>query len=318
MKKYLAILLLLLSIAEAKAQAYKMFLGADDKRADSAKAISYIIYRKFSDTSWLMQQYDMHNYIMQAGTFKDKELAVAHGKFVYYNHYYTYRLNIPKLRMQNLDTSNFLHTYGEFKDGQKDGWWVTYFKNGNKAVAEYYRNGVLDGPYLGYNSETGAAFVTGNFVNDRREGKWAMLNTKGDTVQLDNYYHGKIFESTKAMKPYNEPKLTDEFVAFVDKAVHDIVGNDDQFNITVGFDIAADGKPSKPTIVGRGYNKNFDPQLLKALEAGPAWIPANEGDRSKTVKDFSAVKIEVVKGGLVKVTKLEYGSAKQRYYNLTH
>jgi hypothetical protein len=316
MKKYFALLLLLLSVAEVEAQAYKMFLNTDGKQTDSVKAISYIIYRKFTDTSWLMQQYDMHNALMQAGTFKDKDLSVPHGQFVYYNHFYTYKLNIPK--PNKLDTSNFMRTYGQYKDGQKNGWWINYFKNGNRSVAEYYRNGVLNGPYLGYVSETGTVFITGNFENDRREGKWATLNAKGDTIQLDNYYHGRIFESTKAMKPYNEPKPTDDFIAFVDRAVRRIVNDNDEFKITVGFDIAADGKPSNPTIVSKGYNKYVNAQLIEALKTGPDWVPANEGSNDKPVKDFSAVVIEVVKGGLVKVTKLNYGGTKQRYYNMTH
>jgi hypothetical protein len=134
MKRFLVVLLLMFIISSANAQVYRMFMKDDGKQTDSAKANSYIIIKKLSDTSWLMQNYDMQNRIMQAGTYKDRNLQIPNGKFVYCDRLNTYNMSKAVLRVGNVDTAIFLRTYGEFKNGKKDGWWIDYVRNGHQEI----------------------------------------------------------------------------------------------------------------------------------------------------------------------------------------
>ncbi len=316
MKKYFILLLILFTVCGARAQVYRTFLDVDDKRIDSVKALSYILVRQVSDTSWLMQQYDMHNSIMQAGTFKDKSLHIPHGKFVYYNKFYTYRMKWSR-GFKPPDTSNYLRGYGEYKDGKKNGWWIDYYRNGNKDRAEYYKNGLLDGPYEAYNHDTNTIFTAGNYVNDKREGEWDILSQKGDTLEKDMYFNGKVFERHQQLKQFVAAASPVDFIGMIEEKVTRLINETDHFKVLIGFDITPEGKVINPKIIGRGYNKSFDKQLLEILSSSPVWVPANSGDPAKPIQDFSAVNIEADNRHVLAIL-VNYGNSKQMYYNMTH
>lgn len=319
MKKYLTLLLLLYSVAQVRAQAYKVFLDADGKRTDSAKAVSYIISRKFTDTSWLMQQYDKHNTIMQAGTFKDKDLHIADGKFVYYSRLYIYKMKLAKFSKPT-DTINYLKTYGSFKNGLKDGWWIDYFRNGNKEYANYFVDGKLNGRSESYNRDFNTILVEGNNLDDTRNGEWHIYNPHGVIIQTDTYYRGKLLESKKTYPPYNPPKAPDGFNDFIDLGIRKLINNpaDMQltaFRVVVSFDVDSTGKLSNPKISGKGYKKDFDKELLAMLANSPLWIPANAGEEKKAINDNSLIAIQVSNNRvMIKILDAD----QSRFYNIMH
>lgn len=316
MKKIIPLFALIITAFTAHAQLYKIFVDENGKRIDSAKALSYIVWRQVSDTSWLMQQYDKHGAILQAGTFKDKDLSIPHGKFVYYSKLTTYNMKF-KSALKLTDTSNFLRTYGEFKDGKKEGWWINYFRNGKKESVQYYRNGLMNGPSEVYNYDTNAVLVAGKYVNDQREGEWDMFSASGDTIQRDMYYHGKVFESHKSMKAFHSATPPPSFTTMIERKASRLISSADSVKVMVEFDITAEGKLINPKLIGRSKDKNFDAKLAEIFSASEQWTPASAGDPLKPVKDFSAVRL-VIRNGNAEATLINNANAKERYYNVMH
>jgi antitoxin component YwqK of YwqJK toxin-antitoxin module len=65
-----------------------------------------------------------------------------------------------------------------YLNGLKNGLCVTYWVGDeNKRTVSgkvTYRNGKLDGPYTAYNKD-GVPYESGTYVNDRKEGKWTLI-----------------------------------------------------------------------------------------------------------------------------------------------
>jgi hypothetical protein len=314
LKHFLLLLFFLSPAVFTKAQVYKTFLDEKGNAVDQPKAKSYLIVKQLADSVWLMKQFDMRDTIMVSGTFKDKTLAVPNGKFVYY---YKFR---PDESMKwsvtsAIDTLNRIKTYGVFKNGLKDGYWIDYFDGRRKSIVEFYENGILNGPYESYNNDTGTLMAQGNYVNGERDGEWHLLNPHGEIIQTDMYRRGKVYKSRKSISNYKAPEPTREFYIFMDKRIRKLINDRDVAKIFVSFTITVDGKLIAPRIVGKGYQADFDKQLLDILPSSPLWKSANKGDASKPIEDFSMATIEI-RNGQVQISIINYG--KDVFYNLTH
>ncbi|MGZ3767220.1 MAG: toxin-antitoxin system YwqK family antitoxin [Mucilaginibacter sp.] len=320
MKKLLLLLVLTLPACFAEAQVYRTFLDENGHSTDSAKAKTYIIFRQLADTAWLMQHYDKNGNIMEAGTFKDRALQIPHGKFVFYHKFAPKNLKNKSFARAGLDTMNHLKTYGVYKDGLKEGYWVDYFPNGHKAVVNYYEHGKLNGPSETYNYDTNTVLARGSYENDQREGHWTLLNPHGVVIQTDVYHLGKVVSSKESMPAYEPPKPMPEFYTYMDKGVHNMINDpadlpQSGIRVVVTVDVSDSGKLSNPKLVGKGYSKSFDKNLLELLGKSPLWVPANTGEEKKPIKDFSILSVEVY-NGLVTVKTLD--QSKARFYNITH
>lgn len=80
-----------------------------------------------------------------------------------------------KLRMQ-----------GEYRYGQKNGYWVAYFENGNIWSEGYYKDGVNHGKTITYH-ENGKKYFEGRYENGRRSGKWRFWNEEGGLEKEIDY-----------------------------------------------------------------------------------------------------------------------------------
>lgn len=69
---------------------------------------------------------------------------------------------------------------GSFKNGLRDGAWVTYYENGQLRDKGNYQNGVQQGLWTAY-TDYGKLESTGNFVAGKREGFWLV----------DELWHGR-------------------------------------------------------------------------------------------------------------------------------
>jgi antitoxin component YwqK of YwqJK toxin-antitoxin module len=88
---------------------------------------------------------------------------------------------------------------GSFKNGRKDGAWVSYYQNGQLRYKDNYKNGETEGAWVGYYEngqlwykknykngksegasvgyyENGQLHDKGNFKNDEMEGVWITYN----------------------------------------------------------------------------------------------------------------------------------------------
>lgn len=321
MKKILLTVLLLQVAYLVNAQDYRLFIDDNGRSTDAFKATSYIIVKQLADTTWLMQQYDMENAVLQSGMFKDKNLQIPHGKYVYYRKLDFYNNKMMKEILKS-DTANCIMTEGEFKDGKKDGRWTDYFIGGKKREEAYYKYGVLNGPYRSYNDDRSTIALSGSYVDGKREGKWDMFNLEGKVIETDKYRNGKVYNRKMTLSPYNPPKPPHGFETYVTRAFRKAATAQDieskAIEYSVVFTVTIDGKVVKPELTLPGQDDNpLARMLLGIIENSPQWKPANTGDETKPIEDFAIISVEINKGSIT--TKvLDYAKAKAVYYNLTH
>lgn len=249
MKKTPFIISFLLIASFANSQGYKLFIDDNGKSINSFTATSYINVKQLADTAWLMQQYDMKNAILQSGMFKDKHLKIPNGKFIYYRKLNFYNNAAMKEALKS-DTTNYIMTEGEFKDGKKNGAWIDYFIGGKKKEEAFYKDGVPNGPYRSYNDDHITVALSGNYVDGKREGEWQMFNFEGKVIETDKYRNGKMYNRKMTLDPYNPPKMPNGFETYVDNALKKAIPAKDLENTaityTIIFQLQSTGKLLNP------------------------------------------------------------------------
>ncbi len=75
---------------------------------------------------------------------------------------------------------------GEYKNGKKDGHWVSYYENGHKWSEGYYTNGINNGETTTWH-ENGEVYYTGFYDHGHRSGTWKFYDEKGDFIKEINY-----------------------------------------------------------------------------------------------------------------------------------
>jgi antitoxin component YwqK of YwqJK toxin-antitoxin module len=73
---------------------------------------------------------------------------------------------------------------GEFKDGRRNGEWISYFENGNKWSLNSYKVGILDGEYRTW-YENGEPNVMGHYTNGQPSGTWKYYDENGNLLKED-------------------------------------------------------------------------------------------------------------------------------------
>ncbi|MXW04391.1 MAG: hypothetical protein F4Z81_04895 [Gemmatimonadetes bacterium] len=89
-------------------------------------------------------------------------------------------------------------TEGKTVNGKKDGYWITYYANGNKRSEGNYRMGVKDGNWIQYFSN-GNKKSEGRFKNGLNEGWYTCWHENG-TKQWEGDYGphvGKSYDGKK-------------------------------------------------------------------------------------------------------------------------
>jgi len=75
---------------------------------------------------------------------------------------------------------------GEYKDGERHGYWVYYFNNGNIWSEGFYNMGKNDGKRLTY-FENGKLRYEAYYKDDERVGKWKFFDEAGNLIKEVNY-----------------------------------------------------------------------------------------------------------------------------------
>ena len=78
-------------------------------------------------------------------------------------------------------------TDGEYLDGEKHGYWVTFYANGNKRSEGAYAHGRKNGLWIQY-WPNGAKKSVGTFVNDKFTGKYCAYHANGNR-QVEGSYN---------------------------------------------------------------------------------------------------------------------------------
>jgi len=75
-----------------------------------------------------------------------------------------------------------LRMEGEYKNGQKDGHWISYYNNGNPWSEGFYKEGRNEGKTTTWH-ENGKKYYEGFYKNNERSGKWTFWDEDGNLVK---------------------------------------------------------------------------------------------------------------------------------------
>ena len=79
---------------------------------------------------------------------------------------------------------------GSFRNGNRDGWWVRYHKNGQLMGKVNFENGKEQGAFVSYR-DNGQLKNKGNYKNGKEEGAWVWYYDNGQVNNKGNYKKGK-------------------------------------------------------------------------------------------------------------------------------
>ncbi len=86
---------------------------------------------------------------------------------------------------------------GKIVQGKKDGPWIGFYEDGSVLwEGLYYRGTTLS--WKEYH-DNGEIFVTGEFNNGKKDGRWDIYDKKGKLIAQEFFKSGKIIE-TKIIK----------------------------------------------------------------------------------------------------------------------
>lgn len=75
---------------------------------------------------------------------------------------------------------------GEYKDGKRNGLWISWYMNGNKWSEGSFKNGKSDGKRVTY-FENGKVRYEGEYKNDLRTGKWRFFDETGKLLTEQDF-----------------------------------------------------------------------------------------------------------------------------------
>ena len=79
---------------------------------------------------------------------------------------------------------------GSFKNGEREGPWVSYWDNGQLSSKFDYKNGKLEGPWI-YYYEDGQLDRKGDYKNDKQEGPWVSYHDNGQLWWKGDHKNGE-------------------------------------------------------------------------------------------------------------------------------
>jgi len=298
MKIFVPAVLIFASLA-GYSQTSKIFFGPRGPITDSAKARLYLIVNRVSDTVWNVKQYDMDNVLNYSGTYKDKELTVQNGHFIYYALGSIAMLK-PGTKVMEIGPGVFQYVQatGDYINGMKNGEWVEYRSNGNRMTVNTYKNDFQNGLYEKYDDESGKVLFRGNYVNDKREGDWYMLDGHGNISVTFKYKDGKVTKRIDAPPNYGLAKPTRGFIVYISNNLNRISRPEMNANLSVICSIEADGKLSKPSIYGPGLTDKLNDKLNDIISGAPAWTPLYDPVDKKNFAGLATFSIIIEKGSV--------------------
>lgn len=172
---------------------------------------------------------------------------------------------------------------GNYKSGNKDGFWTEYIWNGNKVAEGFYKNDFKDSTWTTYHGYKSKKRTLGKYEKDKRIDIWNFYNVKGELVQKFDFSNNKL-TTTDIIKDKSSIGIRGgkyNGLIFLDKSPKYIFGVNelsqfisDNFNrpekvkegkIIVSAIVNSDGKLSDFK-VEKGLEKSIDEEALRVLK----------------------------------------------------
>ena len=86
---------------------------------------------------------------------------------------------------------------GTIINGKRDGFWESYFENGQLNWKGSYKNDNLDGPWEYYH-KNGQLSFKGNYVDGKEEGSFEHFKENGKFEKRETWKNGKVLFKKKS------------------------------------------------------------------------------------------------------------------------
>lgn len=182
-KKSHLFILFMLFVLNASGQVTPLYFNGNERVLDKEKANNYGITGKLSNQDlWMFKRYDLYDNLIQTGSYKDENLTIPHGIFIFYGS--VSRFNMLNESYFDIKTGDLYKTQeGEFVDGKEEGFWKVFYPDGRIAILQEFKKGKRNGIYQEADKK-GRVAIKGQFIDDKKEGNWLLK-------------YGKIVETYK-------------------------------------------------------------------------------------------------------------------------
>ncbi|MBS1917090.1 MAG: hypothetical protein JST87_12505 [Bacteroidetes bacterium] len=298
--KILLISLFLIISATCFCQKIEKYYDYQWKETSASSASFYAIIEK-TDSGWHRTDFYIDGGSLQMeGFYKDSACKISHGRFSFF---------YPNRKLQ---------TIGMYKDGKKQGVWLSFYSDGLMSDSLTYDNGTLAGICMqwyrtGYASDSsnlnedgsgtkvswfdnGNVSFAGYFSQGHRpHGKWKFFHRNGNLSETEVYDHGRLLEkqyynenqkllqdTTNKDKPAEFPGGLKAWQIYLERKLQFPeqfkITNSDMVVIVVDATINEDGKLSD--IETRvPFHPAFNKIAMDVMKRSPTWIPAIDHNR---------------------------------------
>lgn len=236
---------------------------------DPKKSVSYVLIEKLGDSAYMVRQFNMHDTILNKGTYKDASMTIPNGRFYYYAKEHVDDRIKDDL---HIDTNTYLKSTGFFVNGIKTGTWIEYDKRNIKSCMYTYQNGKINGLFKFYHRKFNN-YVTeeGYYVNDKREGEWRTYGY--DTINTPVVT--TIYKNDKVIKTFQHIYLADfseSLENYLTRRLHSQINIFKDHEIDAEITIDVNGRVKEPRIT-KPISPEIDDEVLNALLKAPKFTP---------------------------------------------
>jgi antitoxin component YwqK of YwqJK toxin-antitoxin module len=187
----------------ALAQHKPIYFFGDQVVADSTLANAYGVYGKLSgEELYVLKVFDLANNLKLSGSYKDAELTIAHGNFVFYTDVEAFnQANNTNYALG--EKARFISGRGSYVDGREHGRWIEFFPDGKVRAVVTYVKGIKHGFY-GIYSGKGKMITSGAYKLDQQDGEWFLEGGKVRQTYVDGVLQPQAKKNAKNEK--NETK----------------------------------------------------------------------------------------------------------------
>jgi antitoxin component YwqK of YwqJK toxin-antitoxin module len=274
--KYYTLFLFTLLFRPSFGQVQKIYISNGGKYSDDPKkAVSYITIKKLEgDSSFAVNQYNMHDTLMISGFYKDAGLRIPHGKFVFYQKHSAEKSPKKITSTPDIDTNSFVKLTGYVINGKREGKWLEYLSR-DKLAGEYnYVNDKLNGPFKNYYYDNPASWAEGTLVNDSTEGKFYIYNADALLLTEEEYTHDKL---NNRVIHFNEALMQPNFFSYLARKLKPYQKQLSTLDLRLQFTIAKNGKIIN-TKIFNSIDQEMEKAIISTMEHAPEWVPATYDD----------------------------------------
>jgi len=266
MKFYFLIFTLLFALT-GFSQVKKVYLTARDKYANNPrKAVAYALIEKLNDSTYQISKFNMQNFILTKGAYKDTAMKIPNGEFSFY-----LRNGAFMIGGDGTDTINYIVTTGYYVNGLMNGLWTDFFRPGRKQYLYTYKNGKLDGLYQEFDFYTGDIREEGNFIDQKKEGEWNSYKTGYSKPVYSETYSGDKLIKTIYHKKGAKPAVNLD--KYIQNALSDYIDFLKSEGIVVQLSLTEQGKVDGIMGFNKPLNQDLQDLIKTAFLKSPNFNP---------------------------------------------